>query len=142
MDRLGIILINVTSFYIGPQLVELSECRPSFLLGYLTVFVPNAVGAVLALRGSRGPLLFVGTVLASICTTVFWASYDTKLALYSCTALLLYAIGLGLHTFQSEVPAAVWGNHEWAHLFISCGLAVNVMASLYMHERCSSARAL
>jgi hypothetical protein len=101
------------------------------------VVVPNAIGAVFVLRGAQGPAVFIGAGVAAVPTTIFWASYDLLLTTYSCTALLMYGIGLGIHAMQPAQPAKLWGHHEWTHVLITIGLLSNALGVIHLGNTCT-----
>ena len=135
LDRVGILLINATS-YLGPQLTSLDACKPPAWLSLSTVVAPNVVGAAFVLSGAEGPLVFIGAGIAAVSTTLFWASYDWLLASHSCFALLFYGSGLMIHAMQPAKPAELWGHHEWAHVLVTLGLVTNAVVVLHLAETC------
>ena len=136
LDRFCILLVNATSYF-SPQLTSLPSCKPPLWISIAAVVVPNAIGAVFALKGAQGPTVFIGAGIAAVPTTIFWASYDLLLATYSSTALLMYGIGLAIHTMQPAQPAKLWGHHEWTHVLITIGLVLNALGVIHLGNTCT-----
>lgn len=135
VDRMCIFAVCET-VYFSPQLTVKPQCKPPLALSLWTVVMPCTMATLRVLAGSRGPDVFAAVAFAATPTTVFWVTYDVTMAVYSLLAILMFAAGLSLHMLHPARPAKRWGHHEWAHVFVTLGLAISAQGVLRLSHTC------
>ncbi|CAB9520752.1 expressed unknown protein [Seminavis robusta] len=129
--------------FMAPQLLESEACKPDFLYSLLTVAFPVGVAFVGILCGI-GPIAFTSFLFPFASTIWFYGLHvdDSQFFYGSVGCLVLYGLGFYLYANQAGGHHPFWGYHEWFHLFVTMGFAVNTRAvfalSDYTDEICSA----
>lgn len=140
LDKTGILAICGCSFW-GPQLLESSMCKPTFLVSLSTVAIPVAL-SVLGVACGMGPIVFGGCGIAIASTLWFYGTQvqDNAFFFNSLACASLYGSGLLLYVIQAGGHRRYWGYHEWMHVLITVGFVVNarglLLMSQYTEEAC------
>ncbi|CAB9520755.1 expressed unknown protein [Seminavis robusta] len=142
VDKSCILAVCVTSF-MAPQLLESEACKPDFSYSLATVAIPVTMSIIGVLCG-LGPVVFASCGIAF--ASIFWfyglQVDDSEFFYCSVGCLVLYGLGLSLYAGQVGGHKSFWGYHEWMHLIVTLGIAVNTrgvfVLSSYTDEICST----
>lgn len=126
LDRASIIGVNSISFS-SLQFTDNLNCRPNLIYTLITCIIPNFICLIFILFGKRNILIWSGSIISSITTSLYIYTIDIKLFNLCCITLFFYGVGLYIFTFKPfEKYGDKWGSHEWFHLMTIFGFIFNM----------------
>eukprot|EP01044_Picomonas_judraskeda_P014611 COSAG03_NODE_2345_length_2863_cov_33.607698_4_plen_224_part_00 len=143
LDRLGVVLITVNSFF-APQLLGCEcSCRPAMSYTVWFNLLPNAVSGAMILYGAQmngrpSTLAFAGTTFSCVAMALYWI-YTSNFDLlgYEMAVVSLDAVGMYVYAVQMGGPQPTWGFHEWMHLSVGIGFYINMYLVHVISQRCA-----
>ncbi|CAB9504299.1 expressed unknown protein [Seminavis robusta] len=142
VDKSCILALCMTSF-MAPQWIESDTCRPDFVFSLVTVAIPIGLGVVGVLCGA-GPIAFASFFCPVVSNMWFYGMHVEDSEVFYCIvgSTALYVLGFYLYASQAGGHHPYWGYHEWFHLLVTIGIAINARGVLamtwYTDEVCSA----
>ena len=121
-----------------PQLTGNPACHPSIWYSVILILVPTSLQFIATVIGSTSPVVQTGCLIATVAAIfspmpsnkIWWWRY---VVLFSGSS---YVLGLVLHTCKPCKGAKYWGYHEWMHLSVTIGIAINYWGLIKVAHEC------